>query len=511
MKRTLLASVVALALGLGANAAVEKVATVQLADKNTLVQAATTAGNLVGYPMLGMMATMGLADNPVNTLLGEFRDGENSFFIAYVDPDTVNFEASDPFPSAGYAFVYAPVKSKQDFLTSEEGREEKDGAIAVNDGFVVYSEDGKLAAIGSTVDFAKTALADVAAAKAPMEGDFVRVSLTKSGLKLYGKAMSEVVKHAESQGLSVKTVPSLLAILDASERGCLGLRISDAGLDCRCAITPQAGSDLAKLCAKPLEGDALAFATADSVYAVSGAEGTGIDFAKVIALYDGLVTAVKESGINTDWYKSTADGSVYKFSVDILAAVKYFMSEEGQKAAAAVDSDEFEKKMLALCNEDFYKISPDSKPYSCAVSFPGVDSKVTMSALFAKVLPEAAAKKPAIVEVVRYYSAIKALAPSLVALIPEEANASMLKAALATFPTDDDAATAAAVYREGDDIACSVRLSAQEIRGFAAIVNTGIAYFSMMEASLGCSCDEFVEEDDDDDDDDADDAAKDAE
>ena len=89
MKTKAIMAAIALALGIGVNAAPEKVLTMQVADNATLVNAATTAGNLVGYPMFGMMATMALADNPVNAELGGFRAGENALAVLYADPEKV--------------------------------------------------------------------------------------------------------------------------------------------------------------------------------------------------------------------------------------------------------------------------------------------------------------------------------------------------------------------------------------------------------------------------------------
>lgn len=494
MKKTLIAAV-ALAFGLGANAAVEKVATIQVADKNALIQAATAAGNLVGYPMLGMMATMGLAENPINAELGEFRPGESALGVVYVDIEKVAKldDVDDAF--GGFAFVYAPTKSKQDFLLSHEDAVETDGVIKFEkDAFLVYSEDGKWAAVGSSAEFAKNGLAEAAVVQKPLDGDFARLAVLKPGMKLYSMAIAEAMKEFEETGVSnVKAMPTLLATIEAIDSFDVSLGVNDAGLAVRGSFLPVAGSDLSKLCVKPLEGDALAFAPADAIIATSAAEGSGFDAAAGVGLYDGIVAAIKEGGVNTDWYKSASEGTTYKIVCDVAAAVKYFMSEEGQTAAAAVDTNALQAKVQSLYNEDMCKINPASKPYSFSLSIPKTDSKASMSALFAKVLPEAAAKKPAAVSVYRYYSTIKALAPEFAALIPQDGNASLISAGISTLPTDDDAAIATAIYREGDSIAFSARASAQEIRGFTAVVNAIIAYAAMSNAE-NCAC-----EDDDDD------------
>lgn len=493
MKKIL--AVAVFALGFCANAAVEKVLTIQVADKNTLIQAATKAGELVGYPMLGTMATMGLAENPINQELGEFREGENALILVYLDPDKVTKADDVANAFAGAALVYAPAKSKQDLLTSKEGLTETDGVITEKDedGAVVYSADEKWAACGSSAEYAKLALAEIAAAQKPMDGDFVRVAFTKPFVKIYGLAIEECLKDMEKTGIAFKTMPSIMEIVSMVESGWYGLRIGDAGLDARCTVTPVAGSELSKLGLKPLEGDVLAFAPADAVLAGASAEGCGSDCTKAFALYDAIVAAVKESGVNTDWYKSVKEGTIVKVVCDVAAAVKYFKSEEGSKAADAVDTDalrqKIQAKIQALATDDLYKLDPASPASSVSISVPGADSKVSMSALFAKVLPEAAAAKPVSVGVIRYYSALKALAPTFVALVPEEANASILKAGVAALPSDDNSAIAVATYREGDDFKMFGRISAQEIRGFAALFNTGIAYFSMMQANA-CECDD---------------------
>ena len=123
-----------------------------------------------------------------------------------------------------------------------------------------------------------------------------------------------------------------------------------------------------------------------------------------------------------------------------------------------------------------------------------------MSALFAKVLPDAAAKKPSVACVYRYYTFVKALAPALAVFVPEK-TASVFSAAIATLPSDDGAGIATALYRDGADLAFTSRVSAEEIRGFAAVFNAVVGYMAMAEAE-DCGCDSGDDDDDDDDDDD---------
>lgn len=480
MKTKIIAAVVAMALGIGANAAVEKVLTIQVADKDALEQAATTAGNLVGYPILGMTARMTLADNPVNKELGEFRAGESLLAVIYADPDKATTADDLDKAFAGIALVYAPAKSKQDFLTSKEGLTETDGIIQLDPTtFIAYSEDDKWATAATSAEFAKSALAEIPAARKPMDGNFVSLGFSKPGVKLYAMILEDATKEVAETGVNIKAMPSLFAMLNMLESGNFGFRLREDGLDMRGSILPVAGSDLSKIFTKPLEGDALAFAPANSLYVTAASEGAGFDGAKALAIYDGIVAALKEAGLNTDWYKSTRNESIYNVALDIVAAIAYFTSEEGQTAAAAVDTSAIHAKVQSLYSDDMYKIDPASKPFFLAMSIPGVDSKKPMSELFAKILPDAAAKKPSTMTVCRYYSAIKALAPVLAKFVPEE-SASVLNAAIASLPSDDGAATAGAAYREGDSIAFTATVSAQEIRGFAALFNAGVAYFGML-------------------------------
>lgn len=489
-----------LVLGFRAFAAPEKALTIQLADKNGLVQAATKAGELVGYPMLGTMASMGLADNPINKELGAFRDGASELLVLHLDPEKLqNGDVSTAF--CGFACLYAPVMTKEEFLAADEDRKEEDGVIKIDsDAFVAYSEDGKWAAVATSPEYAKGALADVAVAQKPMNGDVMRVSLAKTAMSIFGKILAEIETTMEAEGkadaANIKDLVEISGMVDSFD---FGVRVADAGIDMHGILKPTPGSELTKIGTSPLEGNALAFAPADALIACAYAKNSGYDGKKLVAIIDGILEFLKDGGVKTDFFSGKEENGVAKYSFDVAAAIKYFSSEEAQAALEALDPEKFQKKFQALC-EGGNKIVPDTKPFAVALSVPGADAKTSISELFAKILPEASAKKPCGVGLYRYYSALKTLAPLCVELVPEDGGKSMLQAACASLPSDDGAAIVAANYRDGDSFLCDFRISAQEIRGWTAVVNAGIAYFAMVS---GGECDSCDEDDDDDGDDDS--------
>lgn len=501
MNKNTLAVIAAMAVGLNAAAATEKVASIQIPEMNALVKSAAKAGELVGYPMLGTMASMALVDNPVVETLGALREGENAIVVLYADGEKLATMKNPMELSSGCdaAVVYAPAKSKQDFLLSKPGLEEKDGAIEVDETFVAFAEDGKWAAAATSAEFAKRAVAEcLADAKAPMDGDFIRVSLAKSAIKCIASLMEEAKKTAVADANDKAAFDNLINVLGMVDDYRFGARIGDAGLDIWVKCKTVDGSEVSKIGLTPLAGDALGFAPADSVYALAGAKGCGYNAAKSVEAIKGAVGFFKDGGCNTDWFKSDANGTVFKLSLDVIAAVKYF-NADGKEKVDALDPMKFMEKYKELAR-DANKMSAQAEPFSFSFAMPGVKSKLPVSTLFARILPEAGAKKPYLVGVYRVYSFVKALAPSLVEMLPENERA-MLNAAVATLPADDAAASVFAAYRDGADTSGIMRFSADEIRGYAAIFNAFVSYQALKEASSGDEADEDDEADDDDDED----------
>ena len=500
MKTKLIAAIAAFALGLGAVATPEKALTIQITDINGLTKAATKAGELVGYPMLGTLAAMGLADNEAVQMFGAPRNGENGLFVIYADPEKITGENSlEPaFTNGdlGIAFIFAPTKSKQDFLLTNKdaGAEEKDGVISLAGMSIAYAEDGKWVAVASSPDFAKTALTDAADAQKPMDDDVLRFNVKAPAIKI----ASVIFKEAAAKNPTDPQMKSLLEglpLLEMIDSYCVGMRINDAGLDCRGKLCPVAGSELSKFALKSIEGDAFAGIPDSSIYTVVGAEGAGSEGEAFVKLLEGLVGFFKEGGCDTSWFKREGEGTVAHMTLDLPAAIKYFTGE-GKEAVDKLDPEKFIAKyyeLAAECN----KCSANSKPFKFSLAFAGVQPTGAQGAVFAKTLPEAADKKPAMIGLYRCYSAIKALAPLLAEFAPEEVK-SMINAAVATLPADDDAAIAMVQFRDGDALGFLARISANEIRGFAAIANVCIATMGM-----SCSdtiCEEYEDEDDDDDD-----------
>ena len=493
MKKLL--AIATLATGISALAASEKAFTVQCAAVDEQVKAATTIGQLVGYPMLGTMASMGLADNDLTAMFGQLRQGENGLLEIYCDAEKMaTFDDMDE--AFAFSFLCAPGKSRQEFFAANEGKEEKDGVVKLDDDeFVAYSADGKWAALASSAELAKTALSGVTAAKAPMDGDFVRFEASKTGMEVFAKIFALSATQAQASGADVSSMQAVAELLRTIATYRAGLRVAADGLFLHVKLSPVPGSDLASVATVPLEGDALAFAPADAVYAVSVALNSSVDGELSDAVMKEVVAFLEEGGVKTGWMKFVCENGVSRLSIDLKAMVAYFAGGEAAKALKALDPAKFQARFQKF-SKDSCVVKRDTKPCAVSVSLGDcVDAGTPVSALFAQTLPEAAAKKPAIVGIYRYYSVAKAVAPLLVDFVPGN-GASILKAGIATLPSDAGAASAGALYREGDDLGFIARVSAGEIKGIAAVFSAGVAYYTMLNAE-DCECDADDDGDDD--------------
>ena len=519
-----LTMIIALGLALCANAATEKLFHAKVADLNGLVRTAAKAGELVGYPMLGSMASMAIAENnPLAKWVGPLRDGEAVSVVFYGDAEKLSAKDEpldiDDDDDVEFAFLLAPQKSKEEFLASRPGLAEKDGAIEIdmslddddedysddddddddadadepgeadggdeadagNKGYIVFSADGKWACLGSTAEFAKKAVeSELDYARQGLGDAFVGFGATKAGMKLVNKSAATALeeqlkaqKGTDEDRKAVKNVVDVLAMIESIESS---LALGDAGLDFKCSIKSIEGTELAKLGLTPIEGDGLAFAQPDAVFAYSSAANSGYMGGEPGKQLMELVQLIAKYGLKTDWL-AAEDEAASCWRLDLPAAVKY-ISGEGAEAFGKIDPEKFvaEWRAIGAKMTGFTAEGPASR---FAFALAGSNVKLSPSARFARVLGDVSAKKPYRVSVYALYASVKAVLPLMIETGADEEMLPKLKVMVAALPTNEDGAIAAACWRDGADIDFLLRISADEIRGVAAIATNFFTFLMM--------------------------------
>lgn len=464
-------------LAFGAMAAVEKIAVLEIADINRLVKAAVKAGELVGQPMLGTMASGSLAMNPYLEVFGPMRDGSSAYLVVYADAEKKLDELEPDF-----AIVWPVTRSKTTFVASNPGCKEQDGVIAVPEvddddddeekedsepeySYTAFSPDGKWAAKSESAEFALKSL-EVVAASSLQTDEVVRASITPAGMKLICKALE---KQFEEDCGNVDANKNLLKFLQMMSEIEAGVGIGDAGLTLSAVVTPVAGSVLAASGTKTFE--CCPFASLKTGAFFAGATQAGVIAAGNIDNYDKLLKILNKAGVKTEFLKVSSDEGTVEWTLDIPAFVKYLKADKDNEIDQKAIKESIEK-LQAETSDEWTKVS--DKPYKVSFSLEGVAAPVPPGELFKSIMPEAAGKKPYSVSVGSFAALAIELAPVIVEDLPAERR-DAIKPLLATLPKPCKGGVASASWREGDKFVGKFRVSAEEIKAIAAVVNVVMA------------------------------------
>lgn len=505
--KKLIVSVVA-ALALVAGAAPEKIASVQITDVAGVVSAATKLGEFTGTAMLGAMAAAQLAQNPLAQFFGQGREGAATLVAVFQDGE-LKGDLDNGSEVFSIAFVYPVTRTKAQFLENFPEATETNGVIAVNgtgllgESFVRFTADGKWAVASDRKELLPVALKEIATVAKPIGPRVARFRITAKGVdtmvKLFDLAQDAGAKdgNASAEDLAqAKAAMKLVKDFYGQVAGAMvDLSVTEKGLDFGFAAKPRAGSDLELIGKKTLGVDPLAFAGNEAYVAAAAAEDAGQGSAAKQA--DALYALLAKYGIDTKWLAREKTPGCEKVTLDFDGAVAYFRGE-GAAAFAKIDPQQFMKDFSAIGPKEIEIKGP---AYSGSFALKGEKFAKTASERFAAVLPEAAAKKPCVVEMVSLYALVRTLAPKLVAFMPEEQRP-VLKPMIDTLPPAGDGGIAAACWLEKGLITGLARVSPDEVRGISAIANVGMGYF-MMQAmnSMPNGAEEFELEGPDEDDD----------
>lgn len=432
MKRLIL--IASAALVLAAEAKLEKMADITLADQQGLVNVASKIGGFVNEPMLAMMPAGLYAGNPLATMgFGPARADGRFYGALYLDGSaTVDFMQLASGDKVKFALLYPVTSAKADFLAANAQAKEVNGVIDLNGMSVIFSKDGKYAAIASDAAAARLIVADVAAIPAVKNGEAFRVRAFKPFLQVMVNVMEsdeEFRKVASAQYIEIyKSLTKMEFSL------CAG----DYGMDIRSSFDCVPGSLLSKLGNKPLSSRTpLAFAGKDALIACAyAADAAGSD---ADAQWKKLMAFAAKWGGKTDWVSYEKKGVGSKIVVDPVQLANYIKSEGEAKCK------ELEKNAEKVCGDAMTLFKPTvevkSPEQACALYVKGAKVPVDAQARFDKVLPGFSGKPCASVGVFSLYGAIKSVGEVVCPLIDDK-DAKEAKAFLAQLPAADGCAIA---------------------------------------------------------------------
>ena len=453
MKR--LSLIASAALVFAAEAKLEKIVDVTLADQQGLVNFAAKTGSFINEPMLAMLPAGLFVATPLATQgFGPARGDANFYAAVYADENVASMSLNEisEGDKFNFAILYPVTSSKAGFLAANTHAKEENGVIIWNEMSVIFSADGKYAAVASDADAAREALAGVAKIPALKKDEAVR-------FRVFNAAMQLTVKALESEE-DLKMCPQVMDIYKSVTGVEFSLCAGDYGIDLRGSVGCTQGSLLSKLGNKPLSsGTPLEFAGKDALIACAhAADAAGSD---CDAQWKKLMTFAAKWGIKTDWVSYEKKGVGSKIVIDPVALATY-MKTEGKS--------EFEKNIEKIMEDVMALYTPlveaKSPEQACAFYVKGAKVPVDAQTRFDKVLPGFSRKPCASVGVFSLYGIIKSVCEVVCPLIDAK-DAKEAKAFLAQLPSADSSAIAYAWMKKGPlTHEYIVRVNPAEIRNF---------------------------------------------
>lgn len=467
MKR--LSLIASAALVFAAEAKLEKVVDVTLADQQGLVNFAAKTGSFINEPMLAMLPAGLFVANPLATQgFGPARGDANFYAAVYADENVASMSLNEisEGDKFNFAILYPVTSSKAGFLAANTHAKEENGVIIWNEMSVIFSADGKYAAVASDADAAREALAGVAKIPALKKDEAVRFRVFNAGMQL-------TVKALESEE-DLKMCPQVMDIYKSVTGVEFSLCAGDYGIDLRGSVGCTQGSLLSKLGNKPLSsGTPLEFAGKDALIACAyAADAAGSDGD---AQWKKLMAFAAKWGVKTDWVSYEKKGVGSKIVIDPVQLANYIKSEGEAKCK------ELEKDCEKVCEDVMALFKPtveiQSPEQASALYVKGAKVPVDAQTRFDKVLPGFSRKPCASVGVFSVYGIIKSVGEVVCPLIDDK-DAKEAKAFLAQLPSAENSAIAYAWMKKGPTTHdYVVRVNPAEIRNL-------YVFFQMLQAEI---------------------------
>lgn len=496
--------IVTLAFSLSAAAfgAWEKVASLQIADNQTLVQGISKVGEFAGHPEMGFLAGALIGTMPDQELLGLARPDATRVLDIYGDVGAIENLSQGDLDGFDWALIYPIAQSKAEFLAAHPGAVEKDGVIQLarvdNDAleddddedadddeeekepdddprYVAFSEDGKWVVLGDDIGQVRETLKGLKRSPDALpKNDLAKLQVTRAGIKLLEELLDKAVKElpdmddddAVSKEMTVKAIRYYKEMIKGAATFDFALRVSDRGIDFHGATVTIAGSELDKVGRHALTEETWKSVDPKAFLFALTAQDSG---AQCVDL-DAITAIFKKHGIDLKKFFSVAepvkDHAVITVDVQSIVA----------SCVEAAKSGNFSPKQLASLMQDVSALSIGAIGDGYKVANPAIGVSIVLKDLtpavdartrFANIMPEAKGKALYSCLSLSLYSTLRALVPAVAVLpsVPEEARADM-KSFVQVLPAENAGGIAFCGWREQGSLAYLMRVTPDEIKSF---------------------------------------------
>lgn len=500
MKKLLAA--VLLVVSTAASAAWEKVGEVQVAGIDGLSAAVSKFAELSGNAMMAPMALQGINKCEFVEKLGPTRAGAAIYLPLYIDSAKQLDNPTNLVKALGMALLYPTVATKEKFLKHHSEAVEKDGFIQLKDDksttYVRFSKDGKWLAISDRTVMVEKALEDIATAERPIGDRLVKFRVPRRGMQELRKLCAAVQDKEDRE--------AILSVVDGIDAIAMSVRVGDLGIDFNVALKTVKGSEMAKVGLKTLGKDPLAFAGKEAVLAIAAAEDSGLsDRHNAGKQWQALEEILNRHGIKTSWLACVSTPPVTRITLDVAGLLSYARNEWTN----VVENTVWTNLVADIeTNQTLSSVFVAQGPAeSLAFGIKGASCAFAPSARLAATLPDIKDKKPFYVAAFSLMGFLRAVLPAVENGLSDKER-EMLTMIKAMLPKETAGGSASMMWREGETIVYTSRISADEIKGLGVAIMSGMSVM-MQNGLAGGETDDEADEDDADDEE-SDDAGDDA-
>ncbi len=477
-----------------------KFASIKIADVTTTTNAIVRVAQHCSPGMEGMMFAMPIVQavlqNDYTQEVGPMRKGANVLCLFYATEEALT--SDEMMEEADVVVLYPTAWTKEKFLAAHTNAVEKNGVIqySFKDGKTmdaVFSADGKWVATSDAPGAALRGIKEIAAAEKSMGGDVVQFEASHLDHLRFSPVTPALKEKAG-------TPDEVMEMMRQLERGEIGLKVTAKGLEMHGAITPKAGTELAKCGKIALAGDgkgAALFSKADvrAVCAFAVAKNAGGEYGlqgkDVIKIFKKAFKAAGVDFVSVTYSEQEKNNGYKTYEVDVGKLTKevYALTQTGAETnlLGALDktAEKAEKKFTAE--------GPEVRVQSI---MKGAKPATTVRQKYAAVMGDVEKKPIHTAWVGSVYETFQMSMPAIFeAMGSTNEVVQAIKPMVEMLPAVDGAATAMACWNEGQDLVYTIRLSKGELYGICSIFK-----LAMMLQQTNCAADDEDEEDDDEED-----------
>ena len=480
-----------------------KFASIKIADVTTTTNAIVQVAQHCSPGMEGMMFAMSMVQaflqNDYTRELGPMRLGANVLSLFYATKEALTSE--ETMEEADVVVLYPTAWTKAKFLAAHTNAVEKNGVIQYS--FkggktmdAVFSADGKWVATSDAPGAALRGIKEIAAAEKSMGGDVLQMEASHLDGLRFSPVMPVVNEKAETQD-------EVMELLRQIECGRIAFRVTAKGLEVHGAITPKAGTEIAKIGKIALDGDgkgAALFSKADAraVCAFAAAKNAGgrhgMQGKDAIEIFKKAFKAAGVDFVSVTYSEKEKNNGYKTYEVDVGKLTKevYALTQSNAltNLFAELDkaADKEEKKFTAE--------SPEVRGQSI---LKGVKPMTTVRQKYAAVMGDVEKKPIHTAWVGSIYDTLKVSLPLVMEAVgPTNETVQAMKPMVDMLPAVEDAATAMVCWNEGKELVYLMRFSKGELYGVCSAFKMA-AMMSQAGCAAGDEDDEEEEEDDEED------------